>query len=62
MGSLVLTIIELARIIEIIRTDSKERALNSKSVFVTKSITFIFRFLFHCVQFTFLFRYGNVSN
>jgi hypothetical protein len=66
MGSLVLTIIELAKTIEIMRTDSNERGVYlinySQSVFVTKSITFIFRFLFHCVQFIFLFRYGNVSN
>jgi len=66
MGSLFLTVIELAKTIEIIRTGSNkhERNLinNPQSVLVTQSITFIFRFLFHCVQFIFLFRYGNVSN
>jgi hypothetical protein len=65
MGSLLLTIIELAKTIEMIRTASENHRAYvptySKSVFVTKSITFLFRFLFHCVQFTFLFQYGNVS-
>jgi hypothetical protein len=65
MGSLLLTAIELAKIIEIMRAGSEHRDGHSsnypKAIFVARSITFIFRFLFHCVQFTFLFRYGNVS-
>ena len=66
MGSLLLTIIELAKTIEMIRIGPKYRDVHSMSysqpVFVTKSIMFIFRLLFHCIQFIFLFRYGNVSN
>jgi hypothetical protein len=65
MGSLVITIIELAKTIEIMRTHSDEHQSHvtdySESVYITKSLTYIFRCLFHCVQFTFLFRYGNVS-
>ncbi|CAF3448741.1 unnamed protein product [Rotaria sp. Silwood1] len=64
MGSLILNIIQLAKTIEVIRTGSKQNELllinYSQSVFVIKLITFIFRFLFHCVQFIFLFRYGNI--
>jgi len=66
MGSLLLTVIELAKTVETIRTDPiHHKALltnYSKSAFLSKSITYIFRFVFHCVQFTFLFRYGNVSS
>jgi hypothetical protein len=66
MGSLLLTVIELAKTIETMRTSSskhrQESSTNySQSVSITESITFIFRFLFHCMQFTYLFRYGNVS-
>jgi hypothetical protein len=66
MGSLLLTVIELAKTVETIRTDPiHQKALltnYSKPAFLSRSITYIFRFLFHCVQFTFLFRYGNVSS
>lgn len=62
MGSLALTVIELAKIVEIMGLDDKSHISNySSSVFVTKSISYILRFLFHCIQFMFLFRYGNVS-
>jgi hypothetical protein len=65
MGSLLLTVIELAKTIETMRVDPKIRdefvSNYSQAVFVSKSITFIFRFIFHSIQFTFLFRYGNVS-
>jgi len=64
MGSLLLTVIELARTGEILRLDFIENISNeyhySRTVYITKMITFIYRFLFHCIQFTFLFRYGNV--
>ncbi|CAF0917390.1 unnamed protein product [Rotaria sordida] len=64
MCSLILNVIQLVKTIEIIRTSSKQNELflinYSQSVFITKLITFIFRFLFHCVQFIFLFRYGNI--
>ncbi|CAF2483887.1 unnamed protein product [Rotaria sp. Silwood2] len=64
MGSLILNIIQLAKTIEVIRTGSRQNELllinYSKSVFLIKLITVIFRFLFHCVQFMFLFRYGNI--
>jgi hypothetical protein len=66
MGSLILTLIELARTIVTIGTDGLTRdslSINySSTVTITKAISYVFRFLFHCVQFTFLFRYGNVSN
>ena len=65
MGGLLLTVIELAKTIETIRVGNAnlKESLNaySRSPFIAKAITFIFRFLFHSVQFTFLFRYGNVS-
>ncbi|CAF3620637.1 unnamed protein product [Rotaria socialis] len=64
MGSLILNTIQLAKTIEIIRTHSQNNALllisYSQAVFVTKLINFIFRFIFHCVQYMFLFRYGNI--
>jgi hypothetical protein len=65
MGSLLLTVIELAKTIEIMRSDSEDHGEHSpnypRAVFVAKAIKLIFRFLFHSVQFTFLFQYGNVS-
>lgn len=67
MGGLLLTVIELARTIVRIGTEETTvRAASttttySSSVTITRIISYIFRFLFHCVQFTFLFRYGNVS-
>ena len=65
MGSLLLTFIELARTIETMRVGPSARASSSntysQAASIAKSITFICRFLFHCVQFLFLFRYGNVS-
>ncbi|UJR37193.1 hypothetical protein I4U23_029901 [Adineta vaga] len=64
MGSLLLTVIELAKTMETLRTEPIHHrdSLNtySKSSFIAKTITYIFRFFFHCVQFTFLFRYGNI--
>ena len=65
MGSLILTIIELAKTI-IISTNHEAAANRSYphcflSITVTTSMSYILRFLFHCVQYTFLFRYGNVS-
>jgi hypothetical protein len=65
MGSLLLTVIELLKTIEIIRTGSEDHSGHSPNyprvIFVARAITYISRFLFHCVQFTFVFRYGNVS-
>jgi hypothetical protein len=65
MGGLTLTVIELARTIARIGEDRSTRGLlptnYSSPVAIARSITYILRFLFHCVQFTFLFRYGNVS-
>ena len=66
MGGLILTLIELAITVVTIGSDPITRdsfsISYSSTVTVTKAISYIFRFLFHCVQFTFLFRYGNVSN
>ncbi|CAF1240098.1 unnamed protein product [Adineta steineri] len=64
MGSLILSVIEIARIIAILGSEAESRvALNDNSsptVTIARLINYIFRFLFHCVQFTFLFRYGNL--
>ncbi|CAF1258902.1 unnamed protein product [Rotaria sp. Silwood1] len=63
MGTLILTVIELAKTIA---TGSSPNTRSSpvvsypSSVVVTKSMTYVLRFFFHCVQFTFLFRYGNI--
>ena len=65
MGSFLLTIVELAKTIETMRTGPEHHdrhSINySQSVLITKSMTYIFRLIFHVVQFIFLFRYGNVS-
>ncbi|CAM4890103.1 unnamed protein product [Rotaria socialis] len=64
MGGLILTIIELAKTITTPRPNIIHRASPvhsySLSVVATKSITYVLRFIFHCVQFTFIFRYGNI--
>ncbi|CAF3087599.1 unnamed protein product [Rotaria sp. Silwood2] len=63
MGSLIVTVIELAKTIATgtdIITRASPTVTYPMSVVVTKSMTYILRFLFHCVQFTFLFRYGNI--
>lgn len=64
MGSLILTLIELAKTIATVDVHGIARtALEPKyhsSVSIARSIAYVFRFLFHCVQFSFLFRYGNV--
>ena len=69
MGGLLLTLIEIAKTIVKLGSDEETATIiptasigesSSTAVLVTKLITYIFRFLFHCVQFTFLFRYGNV--
>lgn len=66
MGSLLLNLIQLAKTIEILRTGSQHNESilinHSQSVFVITLISFMFRFVFHCVQYIFLFRYGNVSS
>ena len=65
MGSLILTVIELAKAILTSRSSATHRAAalddDPQSVAIARSVTYAFRLLFHCVQFTFLFRYGNVS-
>ncbi len=65
MGGLILTLIEVAKTIVRIGTEESTRVVSTGpytlSVMTTRLISFVFRFLFHCVQFTFLFRYGNVS-
>jgi len=65
MGGLALTGIELSRTIAGLAEDLSPRALlptnYTPPVAIARSITYILRFLFHCAQFTFLFRYGNVS-
>lgn len=65
MGSLILTIIEAARTIAEMQYDPVIREVMSNYgisvVNVTKAISLILRFCFHAVQFTFLFRYGNVG-
>jgi hypothetical protein len=65
MGGLILTVVELAKTIAEMGNSVETRVAHdihySPTVTVTKSMTYIFRFIFHCVQFTFLFRYGNVS-
>jgi len=65
MGGLILTVIELGKTVVRIGSDEPTRAVMastySLSVIITRIISYIFRFIFHCVQFTFLFRYGNVS-
>jgi hypothetical protein len=65
MGGLILTVIELGKTVAKIGSDETTRALPidtySSAVIITRIISYLFRFLFHCVQFTFLFRYGNVS-
>jgi hypothetical protein len=64
MGGLLLTVIELGKTIARIGSEQTTRALPidtySTSVIITRIISYIFRFVFHCVQFTFIFRYGNV--
>ncbi|CAF1285260.1 unnamed protein product [Adineta ricciae] len=64
MGSLILTLIELAKTIATVDVHGVTRtALEPKyysSVSIARSIAYVFRFLFHCVQFSFLFRYGNL--
>lgn len=64
MGGLLLTVIELGRTIIRIGNEEANRdtsaTIYSSSVIVTRIISYTFRFLFHCVQFSFLFRYGNV--
>ena len=66
MGSLILTIIEAARTIAEMQYNPVIREAMStygvSVVNVTKIISRILRFSFHCVQFTFLFRYGNVRS
>ncbi|CAF1217203.1 unnamed protein product [Rotaria sordida] len=63
MGSLIVTVIELAKTI-VIGSGNTTRVSSiivpPLLITVTKSMTYILRFLFHCVQFTFLFRYGNI--
>ncbi len=64
MGGLILTVIEIAKTIASIGNDKTSRAVYqtySLTVLITKIISYTFRFLFHCVQYSFLFRYGNVS-
>ena len=65
MGSLILTIIEAAKTIAMIGNGPKTRDEMAVSygtvVLVSKAVLYILRFLFHSVQFLFLFRYGNVS-
>ena len=69
MGGLVLTVIEIAKTIA--RIESEEVTTRASlpsagtytsAVTITKLITYMLRFLFHCVQFSFLFRYSNVSD
>lgn len=69
MGGLVLTVIEIAKTIARIeseevttRTSLPSADTYTSAVTITKLITYMLRFLFHCVQFSFLFRYSNVSN
>lgn len=68
MGGLVLTVIEIAKTVA--RMESEEITMRASlpssgdynsAVTITKLITYALRFLFHCVQFSFLFRYSNVS-
>ncbi len=64
MGGLILTVIEIAKTITSIGDNKTSRAVYqtySLTVLITKIISYTFRFLFHCVQYSFLFRYGNVS-
>ena len=65
MGSLVLTIIEVAKSITMVGHEPVTRdavaVRHATIVLVSKAILYILRFFFHCIQFLFLFRYGNVS-
>ena len=65
MGTLILTAIELAKTAEAIRTSSSQHEpipmSYSQAVFIFQLLSLILRFLFHCVQYTFLFRYSNVN-
>jgi hypothetical protein len=65
LGSLLLTVIESAQTLERVRVHSQGNVIDPRSdssaISISKAITFICRFVFHCVQFFFLFRYGNVS-
>ena len=65
MGSLLLSIVELAETVEMLRSHPYTYEIlfvsYSRPLFIAKAITFICRFIFHSVQFLFLFRYGNVS-
>ena len=67
MGSLILTVIGIViAIIKLINYEPPTRAssvgVSTKSTLITQIITYILRFIFHCVQYSFIFRYGNVSN
>lgn len=65
MGSLLLSIVELAETVEMLHSHPPTYEIlfvsYSRPVFITKAMTFMCRFVFHAVQFLFLFRYGNVS-
>ena len=68
MGGLILTVLEIGKTIaridedEVkIRAGSSSASYDTPAVTTTKLITYILRFIFHCVQFSFLFRYSNVS-
>jgi uncharacterized membrane protein len=69
MGGLILTVIGIA--ITIVKLGSEvpsSRAasaiigLSTPLTLISQLITYLLRFLFHCIQYSFIFRYGNVSN
>lgn len=69
MGGLILTVLEIAKTIVKINTDEVQTRAGSSSttydtpaITTTKLITYVLRFIFHCVQYSFLFRYSNVSD
>jgi hypothetical protein len=67
MGSLILTVIGI--VITVIKLRNYEppsarasfAGVSTQSTLITQLITYLLRFIFHCLQYSFIFRYGNVS-
>jgi hypothetical protein len=64
MGGLVLTVTGIA--ITSAKLGKEEptspSGVSTPSTLITQLITYILRIIFHCVQYSFIFRYGNVSS
>jgi hypothetical protein len=69
MGGLVLTVTgiaitsaKLGKEEPTSRAASSTSGASTPSTLITQLITYILRIIFHCVQYSFIFRYGNVSS